>query len=41
MRRSLSKALPDKNSFKNWGLGNVDPQEVFDRLCKSFNIEAD
>ncbi len=36
--QAIANDLPDKSIFKEMGLGNINPQNVFDQLRQSFNL---
>lgn len=37
--KMISQSIPDKAFFKSVGLLNINPEEVFQRLCSVFHIE--
>lgn len=37
--KMISKSIPDKAFFKSVGLLNINPEDVFQRLCSVFHIE--
>lgn len=37
--KTIAPDLPDKAIFKEMGLGNINPQNVFNQLLQSFNIK--
>ncbi len=39
--KSISGSLPDEKFYKSLGIQSINPEDVFNRLCSTFNIKLD